>query len=124
MYASVGDDAEHTAVAGHFVDAHLHARVHSANQHIDFVALHQDVGVFDAFGWVGLVVYLEPFDFTPAKFAAFFVDGHAHTVFNGHAQLSKGAGVGQHQAHTDFIALGAGHLWQQQSGGCGANDGG
>jgi len=35
-------------IARHLVDAHLHARVHRADNHVDFVALDQFVGVFDA----------------------------------------------------------------------------
>ena len=123
MHASVRNQADHAAFAGHAVDAHLHARVHGADEHVDFVALHQFVGVFNGFGGIGLVVHFEPLDFAATQFAALFVDGHAHAVFDGHAQLGKGAGVGQHQADTDFAALGQCALRHQQAGRSGAQEG-
>jgi hypothetical protein len=52
------------------LDAHLHARVHGADQHVDLVALHQAVGVLDALGRLGLVVDLEPLDVAATELAA------------------------------------------------------
>ncbi|MNT41064.1 hypothetical protein D3C72_1774140 [compost metagenome] len=49
MHARVGNQAEHPGIACHLLDPHLHTGVHRANQHIDFVALNQLAGVFDAF---------------------------------------------------------------------------
>ena len=43
--AGVGNDRQRTALGHHLVDAHLHARVHRADQHIDLVALDQAVCV-------------------------------------------------------------------------------
>ena len=122
--AGVRDDAQHAALARHLLDAHLHAGVHGADDHVHLVALDQPVGVFDALGRLGFVVDLEPFDLAAAQLAAFFVDRHAKAVLDGHAQLRVGAGVGQHQADADLAGLGAGDLWQQQPGGRGAHDGG
>ena len=122
--AGVGDDVQHTAVARDFLDAHLHTRVHGADQHVDLVALHQPVRVFHTLRRFGFVVHLEPFDVAAAQLAAFFVDGHAQAVLDGNAKLREGAGVRQHQAHADLGGLGAHDLRQQQAGGCGAYDGG
>ena len=124
VYASVGDDAEHAAVTRDFLNAHLHAGVHGADDYIDLVALHQLVGVFNALGWLGFVIDLEPFDLAATELAAFFFNGKAKAVFNRHAQRSKGSCVGQHQAHTNLAALGAGHRGQQKAGGRCANEGG
>ena len=49
--------------------------MHGADQHIDLVALHQFVGVFNAFGWVRLVVYLEKFNLATPQLAALLIDG-------------------------------------------------
>jgi hypothetical protein len=124
MDAGVGNQVEDAAVAGHFLDAHLDTGVHGADKHIDLVALDQAVGVFDALGRLGLVVHLEPLDLASAQLAAFFVDGHAHAVLDGHAQLGEGAGVRQHQSHTHLVALRAGDLRQKQPGGGRADEGG
>ena len=50
MHPRIGNDVEHTGFPGDFVDAHLHARVDCAYQHIHLVALHQLVGVFNTLG--------------------------------------------------------------------------
>ena len=106
MNACIGDQVEHAALTGYFVNTHLHARVHRADQHIDLVALHQFVGVFDGFGRLGFIVHLEPFDLTSTELATLFADRHANPVFDGHAKLGKSAGIGQHEAHADLAALG------------------
>ena len=89
--------------------------MHGADQHINLVALHQLVGVFDAFGRVRLVINFEKFDFTPTQLAALLVKRHAKTVFNRHAQLGKCAGVGQHQPDPYFAGLRASKLRQKQA---------
>jgi hypothetical protein len=71
----------------------------------------------------GLVIDLEPLDFAATQLAALFVDGHAHTVFNGHTQLGKSAGVGEHQANADLATLGQGAGRGEQAGGRGAQEG-
>ena len=84
MHTCIGDDVEHAGFTSDFVDAHLNARVNRANQDIDFVALHQFVGVFHPFGGLGLVIHLEKLNLTTPDFAACFLQGHAKAVVNGH----------------------------------------
>ena len=110
MHASVGNQTQHATVTGHFLNAHLNTGMNRAHQDIDFVTLYQLVGVFNAFRWLGLVIHLEEFNFTATQFAALFVQRHAETVFNRHAQLRKRAGVGQHQADAQFPCLRLGLL--------------
>ena len=124
QHAGVGNQVEHTRVARHLVDAHLHAGVHRADEHIHLVALHQLARVLHALAGLRLVVHLEPLDLASAELAALLVDGQAHTVFNGHAQLGKCAGVGQHEPHAHLAALRTHDGGQQQARGCCANEGG
>jgi hypothetical protein len=124
MHAGVGDQAQHAGVAGDFLDAHLHAGVHGADQHVDLVALHQLLCVFNALGRLGLVVDLEVFDLAATELAALFVDRHAKAVFDRHAQLRKRAGVRQHEADAHLGGLRTHDFRQQQAGGSGADDGG
>ncbi|MCY1527481.1 hypothetical protein D9M68_625490 [compost metagenome] len=124
VHTGVGDQAEHAAVARHLVDAHLHARVHRAHQHVDLVALHQAVGVFDALGRVGLIVHLEELHFATTELAALFVQRHAEAVFDRHAELRKRTGVGQHEADTHLVGLRHRHLRQQQATGRSTDHGG
>jgi len=123
MHPGVGDDVDDVGVANHTVNAHLNARVDRAHEHVDLVALDHALGVFHAFGRVGFVVELEPFDFTAGEFAALLVDGHAKRVVNADAELGKGAGVGQHETNADLVALGTGDFWQQEPRGCSADHG-
>ena len=97
--------------------------MHGADDHVHLVALHQLGRVFHAFGRIGFVVDLEPFDFAAAQLAALFVDGQAKAVFDGHTQLGEGARVGQHEADADLGALGTHDLGQQKTGGCGGDQG-
>ena len=87
-------------------------------------ALDQALGVFHALGGLGLIVDLEPLDVAATELAAFFVQGHAKGVLDGLADLAEGAGVGQHQAHTHFVALSPRNGGQQQAGGGRADKGG
>ena len=114
VYASVRDEAQNARVTCDLVDAHLHARMHRAHQHVNLVALHQLGGVFDAFGRLRLIVHLEVFDLAPAQLAALLGNRQAETIFDRHTQLRKSAGIGQHEANTQFAGLGAGNLRQQQ----------
>ena len=97
--------------------------MYGAHQHIDLVALHQLVGVFDAFGRVRLIIDFEKLDLAATQLAALLVERHAKTVFNCHAQLGKGAGVGQHQPDPYFARLRMRKLWQKQASGRSANQG-
>jgi hypothetical protein len=109
----------------HLGHAHHHAGVHSADDHIDLVALHQLVDVFRRLGGIGLVVHGDEFDFAPGEFAAALIDRQLEAVGDGHAKLGEGAGVGQHQADLELGLLRQGHGRRQQradSGGTG--DGG
>ena len=115
VHTCVRNEGEHTRVTCHFLDAHLNARVNGANQHIDFVALDQFVGVFDAFRGIGLIVHFEPLNVTTAQFAALLIDGHADTVFNGHTQGGESARVGEHQADANFAGLCQRQFRQQQA---------
>ena len=124
MHAGVGDQAEHARIARDLVNAHLHAGVNRAHQHIHFVALHQLAGVLNALGGLGLVIHLEVFNLAATQLATLLGNGHAKAVFNRHAQLRKRAGVGQHQADANLVGLGAGNLGQQQRGGGCADEGG
>ena len=85
MDPGVGDQAEYAAVAGHFLNTHLHTRMHRADQHVHLVALDQFVGIFDAFGRLGFVVHLEVFDLAATELAALLIDGQTKSVFNGNA---------------------------------------
>ena len=121
MQTSVRDDGQHAGFARYFVYAHLHAGVDSAYDHIHFVTLHQFVGVFHAFGRLGLVVHFEIFNLATAEFVAFFFQSHAKTVVAGQSQLGEGAGVGKHHAYADFGVLRA--CRQHQAGGGRAQNG-
>ena len=124
MHASVWNQVEHPAVAGHLVNAHLHTGMHGAHQHIHLVALDQAGGVLDALGRVRFVVHLEELDLTPAQLAALLIERHTEAVFDRYTELGKGACVGQHEPHADLVRLGSHDLRQQQAGGSGANHGG
>ncbi len=82
--------------------------MHGADQHVDFVALDELVSVLWRFGWFRFVVDGEVFQLAAAEFAAALVDGELKSVGDGGAELSIGAGVGQHQADADPLRLGDG----------------
>ena len=67
------------------------------------------------------VIYAGVFNVAATEFVAFFFQRHAKTVVAGQSQLGEGAGIGQHQADTDFAALSAGR--QDQARGCRSQNG-
>ena len=115
MHARVRNQAEHAAFAGYFLNTHLHAAMHCAYQHVYFIALHQLGGVFYALGRLRFVIYFKKLYFAASQLAALLCQRHAKTVFDGHTQLRKGTGAGQHQADADFAALRACDLRQQKA---------
>jgi hypothetical protein len=108
MHARIGNDAEHSGFARHLVYAHLHAGVDRANQHVNFVALNQFVGILHTFGRFRLIVNFEIFNVPATEFVAFFFQCHAKSVVTRQAKLRKRAGVRQHQPDTHFGVLGPG----------------
>ena len=58
----------------HLVDAHLHARMHRADQHVDLVALDQAVGVLRRVLGLGFIVELDDLDLAAAELAALLGD--------------------------------------------------
>jgi len=88
--------------------------VDGADQHVDLVALDQLVDVVGGLGRVGLVVDLHVLDLAPAELAALLVDVEPEAVLDGDAQRGVGAGVGQHEADLQFLALGLGRRRGQQ----------
>ena len=115
MHTRIRDDAQDARFARNAMDAQLHARVHRAHEHIDFVALHEALRILHAFGGVGFIIHLEILNLTAAKLAALLVDRHAETVFNRHAKLGECAGVGQHEANADFVGLCLSDPWQREA---------
>ena len=55
--------------------AHLHAAVHCAHQHVDFVPLDQFIGILGRLGRFGFIVDGEIFQFSTGKPAALLRDG-------------------------------------------------
>ncbi|XQU67757.1 hypothetical protein OJJOAM_000488 [Cupriavidus sp. H18C1] len=102
----VRDDQQRVAFLGHLDDAHLHARVHGADHHVDLVALDELVGVLGRLGRIRFIVDLEVLDLAPAQPAALLLHVHAEAVLDRRAERRVGAGVGQHEADLDLAGRG------------------
>ncbi len=87
------------------MDAHLHAGVHRADQHVDLVALDEPVGVLGCVLGLGLVVELGEGDLAPPELAALLGDQNLDGGGDVLAQLGEGPRVGQHQADLERLRL-------------------
>ena len=90
--------------------------MHRADEHVDFVALHELVGILGRLGRLGLVVYGEVFELAPAELAAALVYRELEAVGNRRAELRVGPGVRQHQTDAELARLGEGKIRQQRAG--------
>ena len=90
--------------------------MHRADEHVDFVALHELVGILRRLGRLSFVVHGEVFELAPAELAAALVYRELETVGNRRAELRVGPGVRQHQTDADLARLGEGKIRQQRAG--------
>ena len=87
------------------MDAHLHARVDGADQHVDLVALDEAVGVLRRVLGLGFVVELDELDLAAAELAALLRDQHLDGEVDVLAELGERARVGEHQADLQGLGL-------------------
>jgi hypothetical protein len=103
--AGIGNDHQSVAFFRDLDHAHLHAAVNRADQYVDFVALHQPIGVLRRLSRFGFVIDGKVFQFAPGEFAAALRYRQFEAVGDGGAQLGVSAGVREHETDANLLGL-------------------
>jgi hypothetical protein len=98
----VGDDQQRVVVARDLRHRKRHARVDSADEHVDLVALDELVRVIGSFRRIRFVVDREVFDLASGELAALLVDGELEAVGDRSTERGERARVRKHQADLDL----------------------